>query len=287
MTTPGREQRSGLPVRLAALLTWCSALGWFGCGLLPPSARPTALSRQQIVQVLRERADRVRTVSDTGISLSITTTVEDKSHRWPTFRGHIAFDAERPGLWLRAEKLGRQIFSLKALGSRFWLVLPDTGEVVTGGPAAYAKLPHLIRPDEVRSFFAGPEWLGVNWPTTRMLVEKRCYRFDAYLLGALYRRVLVDRKKLVVTTIEQYDVLGRVVTRVQMADHAPADGTLFPRLLIVERPLSGVKVKLRLRDPKFNKALSLQVFQPAELPGWTQIDLDREPLSAVEAFRAK
>jgi hypothetical protein len=106
-------------------------------------------------------------------------------------------------------------------------------------------------------------------------------------LGVLRRRVNVDRRNLVVARIRDYDALGRTVTDVRLRDYELSGERLFPRRLTVDRPLSGVTVDLWLDDPKLNKELPRKTFLPVERPGWRVIDLDRQPLSAVEAFRGE
>ncbi len=278
------EQSASPPAGVFALALLCAVLQVSGCAQLRSPAPPAA-PPEQVVEAVRAWTGSIRTVTDTDISLVIETRAGGETEKTPTLGGHIAFDTALPGLWLRTEKVGREIFSLKALGGQFWLALPDTCEVVTGSAVAYGKLPELIRPDEVRSWFAGPDSLGLTWPSTTMSVEGSCYRFDVHVLGAPYRRVLVDRRKLVIAAIESYDVLGRRVTNVRLDKYATVQGRPFPRRLTVERPLSGVTVRLRLGDPILNKDLPLEAFLPPERPDWRVINLDRQPLSAVEAFR--
>jgi len=284
MTAYPVKQCPGLQVlSRTALICW-GLLSAMGCSLIRQPV-PPPLPAEQVTQSVRTQTRALRTLKDTDVSLVITAAVNGKTKRLPSLGGFIVFDAELPGLWLEAEKLSRPIFSLKALGHRFWLALYSTCEVATGGPSAYAKLPHLVRPEEVRGFLASPEWLGLTWPSTNMAVEADSYRFDVHVLGVLSRQVWVDRRKVVVTAIRRYDALGRAVTGIRLLNHKPADDALFPHRLIVERPLSGVKVDLRLGSPTINEDLPAAAFRPPERPGWRTIDLDHEPLSAVKAFR--
>lgn len=257
-----------------------------GCCLFGPSPPPPPLSSDQVVAALRADSERFRTVTDNNITLLITETADGRTHRLPRFGGNLGFDREKPALYLLAEKLGQTAFWLRARGMHFWLALPRTQEVVTGGPVAYAKLPEFLRPDEVRGFFSGPDWLGLTWPSTRMAVEQDDYRFDVYVVGTLRRQVFVDRRKVVVTAMRSYDALGRTVTEVRLSKHRPADGLLFPRRLTIERPPLGVTLELRLGNPKINPDIRPEAFEPAERPGWTHVNLDVRPRSAVRAFRA-
>jgi len=263
---------------LAALVLACA-----GCPLFKPPPLPP-MPRGQILQTLRERTDRFSTVVDADISLRIATTYEGKTERTPTLGGVLAFDPVLPGLWLRAEKIGRQVFDLKALGMDFSLLLPQSGEVVTGGPIAYAKLPYLIRPDEVQTMLGGPETLGLSWPATTVARLGEGDLFNVSVLGALYRTVLVDPGTADILRITDYDVLGQVVTDIRLSDYVALKGTRFPRRLQVDRPLDGVSVDLRLGDPELNKPIPLQFFKPHSLAGYRHIDLDMQPLSDVHAF---
>jgi len=243
------------------------------------------MERADLSETLRVRAETFHTLVDGDIALSITQTAEGRTYRSPTLSGVVAFDRDRPALWLRAEKIGRQIFTLKARGDRFNLALPETQEVVTGGPAAYAKLPHLIRPAEVRYMLAGPDTLGLSWTETTMEVDSKYYRFDVRVLGSRYAQVLVDRKKCAIAAITRYDAAGHKITEVHMSGYKPLGGILFPRRFVIDRPRQQTSVKLRLGRPKLNKPIPDAAFQAPERPGWRPVNLDRQPLDAVQAFR--
>jgi hypothetical protein len=253
--------------------------------LLPFRPLPPPLPPEAVTDALRERASAFTTLKDTGITLILSTTVDGRRRTLPRLGGHIILDRSVPAMWLHAEKLGRTRFSLKAAGDRFQLDLHETTEVVVGGPAAYEKLPHLIRPDEADRLFSGPDDLGLTWPTATMSVEGRNYRFDVTLSGRPYLEALVDRRRVALVRVRRYDALGRVVTEVQMGNYKKTDALDLPRRLVVLRPMQGVGVELRLGRPSVNEPIPPEAFVPAEHPGWRRIDLDVQPLSDVEAFR--
>jgi len=255
------------------------------CGCRAPGPLPAPLPQDRVTAATRAWANSIRTVRDRDVSLQITQTVEGRRRELPGFGGQMGFDRTIPALYLLAEKLGQTAFWLRARGDRFWLAFPRTSEVATGGPAAYAKLPHLIRPQEVRTWFAGPERVGLTWPATEMSVGPECYRFDVFLAGALLRSVFVDRRKLVIEAIQSFDALGRRVTEVHLEDYAPLDGIQFPRAIAVERPLEGMTVRLELGGPELNPDINPAAFLPGRRPGWTHVDLDRRPLSALRALQ--
>jgi len=260
-----------------------------GCSIFrsPLGPVPPPLSRAEVVRLVGERSRRFVTVRDTGISLNIWVMTEKGMKKQPSLGGVLAFDSLRPGLWLRAEKLGQKVFNLRAGADYFWLELPDTREVVTGSRAAYTKLPELIEPYEVMFWFASPEWLGLTWDSTQMFVEPEHYRFDVRSGNLLMRRVYVDRRRVAVSRIVDYDLLGRVSTVVRLESYRETGGVLFPRRLVVERVLAGYRIELRLGRPQFNRPIDPRAFAPAKRPGWRHIDLDREPVSAVKAFRGE
>jgi hypothetical protein len=113
------------------------------------------------------------------------------------------------------------------------------------------------------------------------------YRFDVNVMGVVYRRVLLDAWTGKVKAIERYDVRGRLLTRIELADYVTSGETAFPRRLIVERPLAGVTVTLELGNPKLNKDIPRAAFTPHRRPDFRHVDLDYRPLSDVEAFRGE
>ncbi len=139
----------------------------------------------------------------------------------------------------------------------------------------------------MRRILAGPERLGLSWAAAEMTIEPELYRFRVELVGSPYLEAAVDRRQVAITLIRRYDVLGRTVTEVRMGDYEEADGLLFPHRLMVRRPLHGTEAELHLGRPRLNKPIPREAFQTPELPGWRRVDLDRQPLDAVEAFKGE
>jgi len=268
------------------------AAAWPGCSLLRPALAPP-LPAPGVVAVLRERAVRfapshpdVSRLLSADIALRLEVTGEDGTERLPSLGGTMALDTVRSGLWLRATKFTREVFWLKALEDRFALSVPATREIIIGGPAAYEKLSFAVRPAEIRSMLAGPDALGLDWPDTEMAVDADRYRFEVRVLGTPYRRVLVDRRRLVVTRIERFDSLGRRVLDVRLDRYGPVGDDLLPHRLTLERPRAGLKIDLRLDNLKFTEPSTAQArafFDPDAFlpggrppPGWTVEDLDKQ-----------
>jgi len=271
---------------LALALAGLLAFGAGGCctvfGICPV---PPPIERAQVEVALAEQAARFHTVTDADISLKIAVIAEDGTEeRWPSLGGVLAFDSALPGMWLRAEKFGQKVFSLRARPDGFWMEFPDTREVVTGSAAAYAALPHLIHPHEAVLWLGPPEHLGVTHDTTRMTLESEDYRFDAFAHG---RTVWVDRRRVVISRIVEYDRQGYEVLEVDLERYKRTGEVVFPRRITVRRPQAGYRVRLGLGRPKFNKTIPPSAFEPKPRPGWRPIDLDYEPLSNVEAFGGK
>ena len=273
-------------VGVGPLLLLCVTFLAQGCCLLRPGPPPAPLPARQVIEAVRARSASFRTVTDTNISLSITTRVDGKPKKLPRLGGLVAFNAALPGLWLDAEKMTRRVFTLKALRSQFWLKLYKSREMFIGSEAAYERMPELVRPGEVRSLFAEPEVLGLSWPDTRMVVEPDDYRFDVRIGGALRRQVYVDRRQLVLSGIRRYDALGRLQTEVRLGDYGRSGGTLFPRRLTVRRPQSGTTIVLRLDEPKLDKVLPEETFIMRPEVGWKVYDLDREDVSGIPLLGA-
>jgi len=237
------------------------------------------------VAILQERSDRCRSFQ-AKLSLYITQEIDGDEVSLPSLGGIIAFDAARPGLYLRATKFTQEVFTLKALGSRFALRFPSTTEFVIGGPLAWRKLPQLVRPAEVRSIFAGPDMLGITWPDTTMKLSADNYIFESRVLGTLYRRVLVDRRRVVVVAIARFDTLGRTDLEVRLDRYRDVDGTPAPHQLVVRRPRLGFTVDMRLDDMKI-KPIPDAIFKARRPHGWRLINLDIQPVTAIQALGAQ
>jgi hypothetical protein len=274
--------------RKALLLTTVLlALAASGCTWLTPP--PPALPKHEVAAVLQDRATALEGLQ-ADLRLRISHTIGNDTEAMPSLGGVLAFDALAPGMWMRAEKFTQEVFTLRALRDRFSLKLPRSREVVIGGPAAYARLPYLVRPHEVKGAFAGPDTLGITWPDTRMRVTPEHYCFEARVLGVIYRRIRVDRRELVVTDIERYDSLGRLHTAIRMHDYVPVGNSLAPRALVVQRkqvsyePPVSVTVRLDLDNLEPLKEGATVMMRPRVPPGWPVVDLDREPVSNIRAL---
>lgn len=250
-----------------------------GCRAFPlrPRVPPERLSRGEVVDRIYERTHFFSTMTDTRITLRAVHEDVDGRHSFPPAGGVLAFDRMLPGLWLRAEKFGQNIFTLRAHGDDFWLELPDSREVVTGGRAAYRRMPHLVRPGEILLWLAPPDWLGLNLDSTAMTVTGGEYVFEVSLNGFPLRRVSVDGYDFHVNSIATYDILGQVDTLVVMDRHRRLNGAVFPHRFTVSRPHAGYEVSLQLGRPEFDRPLPERTFQPRSRPGWKHIDLDGEP----------
>jgi hypothetical protein len=284
MNAPSRTDRTARRRTTALLVLAClAAFQAAGCCLFPPKPPPPPLPAADVVDAVRAQSENFHTVQDGNISLSITQVGADgKPDRLPTLGGALAFDAREPALWLYTEKLTQPIFALTAVGTRFWLVSYRTGKLGVGTEVAYQRIPALLRPEEVQSYFAGPASLGISWPTAEMTVEADDYRFDIRVLGVLRRQVYVDRRRLVLSGIRRYDALGRLETGLRLDRYKAAGGDEpFPQRLWLDRPLSGVTIELRLDNPEPNKPLKKALFTPPDPSQWTVIDLDTAAPSVI------
>ncbi len=265
---------------LAALLPGCGMLGIARKPVPPP------IPSSRVINQIRQDTHRFHTVVDTDISLYMSAQRDGAWDDMPSLGGILAFDSRRPGIWLRTEKLGQKIFSLRAGTDYFWLEIPDTREVVTGSQAAYNRLPQLIHPSEAMLWFAAPEWLGMTWENTKMVLEDEHYRYDVFISGQLIRQVYVDRRDLHLSRIKMYNFFGQVNTEVVFDDYVRVGEVNFPFQLIVLRPMVGYRIELRLDDPTFNKHIPERAFQPRDRPGWDHINLDYEPVYRIQAFHS-
>ncbi len=252
-----------------------------GCRAIPLRRlrRPQELSREEVIAALEERTLHFSTLRDTRGSLDIVRETVEGRERFPSVRALMAFDRELPGLYLRTERLGQNIFTLRAHKDGFWLEIPDTHEIITGSDKAYERMPHLIRPGEAALWFANPRWLGLTWDKTLMHTGRHEYVFEVELSGFPFRKVTVDRYDLHINSITSYDILAEINTVVEMDRYRWREGGLFPYRLAIYRPQEGYDITLNLGRPEFDHDIPESFFMPRERPGWEHIDLDRSPPS--------
>ena len=100
----------------------------------------------------------------------------------------------------------------------------------------------------------------------------------------LYRRVFVDRRRLVVVGIRRFDIHGRLELDVRLGRYRDLDGVPAPHRLLVRRPRLGFTVDMRLTDMKI-KPIPLGIFRTRLPHGWRRINLDYQPVTDIEALR--
>ena len=263
--------------RCAATAVFLFAFFLSGCrGIsIRPSEPAEELSRREVIARLSEQTRFFTSITDTKFSLRIVQEVDGKRERSPSVGGVLAFDSMLPGLWLRTERLGQNIFTLRAHQDSFWLELPDSREIITGSDRTYERMPQLARPEEILLWFAPPHWLGLTRDNTAMKTTEEEYVFLVTLKGLPLRSVNVDRRGLHINSVTTYDILGQVHTNVTMERHRTVNGAVFPHRIVIERPLEGYEITLRLGQPEFDRDFPEQAFLPRERPGWRHIDLDR------------
>lgn len=269
-----------------AALVAVLALSCSGCPILCPP--PPPLPQPVLVAALNARAEHFRSLADSHVRLKLRLKGSGGWHSQPSIGGALAFDSERPGLWLRGEKLGQQVLALRATDEGFSLKIFPTEELVTGSAVSYQKLPFLIDPREVRFWFSTAEAMGLAGEGATMALERDCYRFDVAGAGGGRREVYVDRRRLVVRRIVDYlpAPAEEVYSEVLLDDYGTVDGWDVPRLVTISRPLDGYKLELKLGKTTLNPSVRQEFFKPLEQAptGWRHIDLDVSPPSDVEFF---
>jgi len=262
-----------------AIICFCFLLYLSGCKTLTPARlrTPEDLARDEVVQKVSESSPHLfSTLTDTRISLRIRQELEHDTERYPSVGGVLAFDKELPGVWLRGERFGRNLFTLRSYKDSFWLELPHSHEVVVGSREAYRRMPQMVRPNEILLWFASPQWLGLTWEDTVMDIRAGEYVFEVKIDGFPVRRVHVDGFDFHINSIFIYDIMGGVDTAVHMNRYSDIDGEIFPHRLIVNRPRDGFEIALQLGRPEFGRELPERTFMPRSRPGWRHIDLDRQ-----------
>mgnify|MGYP000473993918 CR=1 FL=1 len=260
-----------------------------GCGILRPRAAPgPAWTQQEVVNTLGSRYRKIRTIKAGEVSLEASSDAGGVFRISPTLGGVLALDPHLPGLWLRAEKLGQEIFTLGLRQQNFWMTIPQTRELVTGSGRAFRKFPYALRPAELAALAGSPSQLGLTRESTIMVTDPRHYRFDVWQGITLLREVYVDRHDVTVRRVVYYAPDGRVLAKVELGDYAPANDIPLPRYLSLYRPDSGIRTELWLPSAEINAVPARQMrtfFNPPRKPGWRHIDLNRQSLSDIKALQ--
>ena len=276
----------------AVLLTAALALLAAGCGLLPGRRTPEpAWTQKGVAAELRGRFRNIRTLKAGDVSLQSSSRVQGITRETPTLGGVLALNPHLPGLWLRTEKLGQQIFTLGVLKNRFWMQIPQTRELVVGGGPAFRKLPYVLRPRELAALVGSPRQLGLQASSTVFRIHPRQYVFDVWRdENTLAREIFVNRRDLTVRRVLYYGAQERVLAEVKLSDYQMVDGIPLPHHLYLHRPQAGVRTHVWLDEPQINAVPPRQMrpfFTTPRKPGWRRINLNRQPLSDIKALQGR
>lgn len=263
---------------------------WTGCCL--PGGRPSAppplpIERARVVEALRRNHPPMIAVVDGSARLRLQHREDDRWRTDITFAGVLAFDRIAPSIYLRAEKLGMALFTLKTHGDRWNLLVPDTKEYVYGTGVSIEKLPMVGWLRELGPCLPDPDALGLDAEHSSFRWTATQYVFDVTRPDyTLLRRVDVDRRDLVITRITEYDPSGRRTLIVRLRQYMrPAEPAGWPGLiagrLIVEPCDYGVKATVWLDRPKIKPGIPASFFAGHAPPGWRRVNLDVEPLDSV------
>lgn len=287
--------RLGSAVCALLLVVFSSGCCAFRKQLPPP---PPPLSRYHVIEALKKNQKDFAAFVDGSADAKIQHRRDDDWRTDLTFGAVLAFDRggdDRGGpfLYVRAEKVGMEVFTLKTSGNSFTLRLPDTKEFVYGSGRALDKLPEMIRGTDLQLMTADPDTLGLGPDSASFRWNDENYVFEVGgLTGYRLARVAVDRRELVLKGVTLYDSAGDKTLVVQLRDHErphePRDWpTPVPYRIIVKRPQFGLKVTVRLGRPKMKEEIPGAFFKAKAPPGWRAICLDTASVRSIEAFNRK
>jgi hypothetical protein len=264
-----------------------------GCALWcpPKEPPPLPLGRQKVIEALSDGAGYPRAIVDGDARVRLRHRENGDWETDLTFGAVLAFERSGPALYLRGEKVGVALFTLKARGNGFTLRLPDTKEFVHGTRSALRKLPMLVALEQLALSLEGPQGLGLDSAHSTFRWDGDEYIFvvrDA--VWSPVREVRVDRRKLVISRVSEYGVSGRPVLVLRLSEHGspkePPDWPgLVPYRTDIERPDAGVKAVVMLSRPRVKEGLPSALFAARAPAGWRSIDLDVEPVDSIRFFQ--
>ncbi len=238
-----------------------------------------------VMEVLRARRQAFHSMSVGDASFKFRVKGPDSDDSF-TCTGSIYIDLAEDQLWVRAEKVIKDVFDLKVADGRFVLLLFETKEAAVGSRKVKARLPFLLWPDEIFEGFAGeppPSGLDIQpvmdrWENSFILRYKRD--------GHSVRDVWVDASRLVVTGVADFNERDEAVTVVKFEDYSERDGTLWPGLIKVYKKDVGVSVFVWMGDVTLNPAVGK--IKWGMIPsGYFVRDLDNEPVENMDFFNRK
>jgi len=160
------------------------------------------------------------------------------------------------------------IFEAVSDGDEFSAWLRDTNKVYTGRNSARELVSDdrpdgiPIRPDHLYEAII-PAEIDLMEPGLRISFEESADKIAKYYILSIYReappplihvvrRIWIERSQLVISRVQSYDEVGRLIGDVKYSEMTPVNGFLLPLKIDLERPEDGYALMLEFTNGRWN-----------------------------------
>lgn len=287
---------------------WCGAVGLFpvvllaGCSLFPTTRKlpvPKApqitqsVAPEDLVAQLNQRWDAMNSLTATvEIQATELKNKEGVEKDFPSCRGYIVMQKPR-NLRVVGTYFGVKIFDMTSNGDHFTLFIPSKNKAIEGSSTSEKKSPnplenlrpdfffdammvHGLPPDDFYSVTADTE-------TIEDSAKKHLYITPEYVLSITrhnsgshsdtpVRVVTFHRDDLLPYQQDLYDKDGNLETEVFYTKYTDFNGSKYPSLVTIKRPLEGIQLVMTVERVVENPTPTLTDSQfEVKIPDGTQI----------------
>lgn len=185
----------------------------------------------------------------------------------------------------QAPVVAKDIFDMVSDGQNFHMFIPSKDEFIEGPADLHRTSKRPIENMRPQHLFDALVWpvIGPDAPVLMEEFDALPARYYVLTIAAnepqgweLKRKVWFGRANLQIARIQIYDAQGAVVSDMQTKDWQPAEGTDYPRDILIDRPVDDYRLDIAITQLTLNQTISADRFHLTQPAGTTLIRLGEE-----------
>lgn len=251
--------------------------------VVAPAAAEPALSatKAELIDRYNREASAVQTVN-AAVRMSPTagSALNGVVENYHQVNGYVL--AARPAsirVIGQAPVVAKDIFDMASDGQIFHMYIPSKNEFLEGPAELHRTAKRPIENLRPQHLFDALIWPAIE-PDAPVLLEEvdalpaRYYVLTVAKSGPqgweLERKVWFDRLNLQITRMQIYDAQGALVSDVQTKDWRPAGEIVYPRDILIARPVDDYRLDVVITQLTLNQTIDTEKFRLAQ-PAGTQL----------------
>lgn len=169
----------------------------------------------------------------------------------------------------QAPVVAKDIFDMASDGENFHIFIPSRNEFIEGPADLHRTSKRPIENLRPQHLFEALIWPPIKREAQVLFEQSDALPARYYVLTIaangpqgweLDRKIWFDRSNLQIARTQIYDAQGDLVSDVQTKDWNPADGTDYPRDILIDRPVDNYRLDLAITQLTLNQTIEADRF---------------------------